>query len=203
MLVSRSTCAQVNFPAGHPKNKVVYVRHPWAKDLYYPIAQFHKYLFQHKYLEAVRLLRSLGAKSIEVHHEVGLTQERVGKLSAPAGMTGITAGVKVGTKRKSSVAVFYSATFNPSKTRSVPKDLVWFSKEPQWQAIADDALNNRVTEFALEVAESDNYGVNASVKADLAGYDFEVGGQLEDNQSTKWTIKAVFPKRRKTSRKAK
>jgi len=202
-LVNRSICSQVTFPSGHPQSKTAYVRHPFVNTLYYPISQFHQYLFQHKHLEAVRLLKSLGADSIEVRHDAGWSQEQLGKLNTPVGTTGVNAGVKAGTKRKSSLAVFYSAKLNPPKTRSIPKDLVWYDKEDQWRAIAEDVINNRVNEFVLEVATTETFGVDASVKTELAGLNLEVGGEFQDFEETKWTIKATFPKRRKASKKPK
>ena len=196
-LVSRSTCSKVNFPHGHPRNKVVYVRHPLVKNIYYPLAEFHQHLFQHKHLEAVELLKSLGAKSIEVSHEAGWSQDQVGKLSTPVGATGVTAGTKLATKRKSSAASFFAAKFNPPKVRSVPKGLVWFPTDPDWQRIADQVLNGSLTEFELVVSSSESYGIDASIQAELASLKFEVGGEFQDYRDTKWTIKAVFPKPRK------
>lgn len=199
VLISRSACAKAQFPVDHPKNKVVYVRHPFVSTLYYPMAEFHHYLFLHKHLEAVRLLKTLGAIHVEVEYEAGWSQTEMGKLSLPVVTTGVDISAKAASKRESSAMVLYSATYNPPRTRSIPKDLVWYPREDEWKSIADEVLNYRLTEFTLTVENKDSYGIDASAKAEVAKFGFELGGEFQDYQDTKWTIKADFPARRKRS----
>ena len=44
----------------------MYVGHPVDPTTYVPVADFHRFLFEHKVAEALRLIRSLGAVTVEV-----------------------------------------------------------------------------------------------------------------------------------------
>jgi hypothetical protein len=64
--VSRAQAAGLRFPVGHPRVNVVYVGHPIDPPVYLPVSDFHRFLFEHKVAEAQRLIRSLGAVTVEV-----------------------------------------------------------------------------------------------------------------------------------------
>jgi hypothetical protein len=63
--VNRVSLYNIKFPIGHPLENV-YVAHPADTVRYFPACDFHKSLFAEKYMEAVRLLRSLGATEIKI-----------------------------------------------------------------------------------------------------------------------------------------
>lgn len=53
----------LQFPVGHPRKNVVYIGHPVEPPVYFPVADFHRFLFEHKVAEAQRLTRCLGASA--------------------------------------------------------------------------------------------------------------------------------------------
>jgi hypothetical protein len=59
--VSWSDADALRFPVGHPRKNVVYIGHPVDPPAYIPVADFHRFLFEHKVAEAQRLIRSLDA----------------------------------------------------------------------------------------------------------------------------------------------
>jgi hypothetical protein len=61
----------LRFPAGHALDNHLYVGNPVVPDLYYTVAGFHRCVFEHKCMEAVRLLMHLGAKAIKVERVEG------------------------------------------------------------------------------------------------------------------------------------
>ena len=71
LVVGRTQIGGLAFPPGHPRNGTIYVGHPVIAGQYYPMANFHRFLFEHKFFEAIRLLRYLGATRIEVEHLKG------------------------------------------------------------------------------------------------------------------------------------
>ena len=196
IIVSNSTAKKAQFPLAHPKDNVVYLRHPLVNTIYYPIAEFNQYLFQHKHLEARRLLRSLGATAFTLQCERGWSSEQLAHLSiAPGG--GVELGGKASRKQVTSLKVRSSEELTPPRTRSIPADLVWFQGEADWKDCADFALNYRGTSYDLQVTSSDSFGVGASVKAEIAKLGFDVGGEFQEQQTTIWTISAKFAKRPK------
>ena len=72
--VSSIEAAQLQFPVGHPRGKVAYIGHPIDPPVYIPVADFHRFLFEHKVAEALRLIRFLGAVTVEVVRVEGWDQ---------------------------------------------------------------------------------------------------------------------------------
>jgi hypothetical protein len=66
--VTQQDAEQLTFPVGHPREKVVYVGHPVDARTYIPMFNFHRFLFEHKTAEALRLVRALGASDILIEH---------------------------------------------------------------------------------------------------------------------------------------
>ena len=90
LVLKSSEAAALRFPVGHPRNKVVYVGHPIDPVTYIPMAHFHTFLFEHKVAEALRLMRSLGADSVDVVRVEGWDPLAFGYGS---GLAGVCRGV--------------------------------------------------------------------------------------------------------------
>ena len=71
------------FPPGHPQAKVAYMQHPANQLLYYPVASFHRHVFEHKFSEALVLLGALGANEINVQYVKGWNREFASEMSVP------------------------------------------------------------------------------------------------------------------------
>lgn len=89
--IQATEASQLAFPPGHPKAKVLYGAHPIDTDVYYPVASFHRMVFEHKFAEAINLLMHLGATKIRVEHVRGWSTEFAASLSArmPSGPTSV------------------------------------------------------------------------------------------------------------------
>ena len=159
LAVTPEEAAQLQFPIGHPRKKVVYIGHPVDPPLYVPVAVFHRYLFEHKVAEALRLIRSLGARTVEVGVGAGVPLPP----SQP-----VELGVSVSRNRATGHSVMSRLTLSPSGKPHIPADLVWFPHEPLWKEVAQARLESGLTSFALDVRSTDDYGVNANLKALVA-----------------------------------
>jgi hypothetical protein len=81
---------KITFPIGHPLKNTVYAGHPAVANLYYPLSDFHKALFAQKYMEAVKLLRSLGAGEIEISSVTGWSKDWAASAGVAIPMTGVS-----------------------------------------------------------------------------------------------------------------
>jgi hypothetical protein len=73
--------SQLSLPPGHPRDKVLYAAHPVDPYTYVPSADFHRFAFEHKFAEAIRLLMHLGAKRLKINREHGWGRDFTNKLS--------------------------------------------------------------------------------------------------------------------------
>ena len=81
--LATSEAARLKMPVGHPRPNVLYIGDPVEAPRYYPAADFHRRVFEHKFAEAMRLVMGLGATEVRVRWEKGWRGELVGDLQAP------------------------------------------------------------------------------------------------------------------------
>ena len=192
-LVSMSEARDIHFPPGHPQVDELYIGHPAAGDRYYPAWDFHRAVFEHKFAEAIRLLMALGGTRIEVHHVEGWSKEVIGTmaLSVPE----VSADVQVTSKNSDTRQLLLEADLDPTWKRPfLPRGLVWYPNEPMWQAVAQGRLKHRMRTCQMVVNYEDNYGVNASLGAQIEKLKgkLRLGGKWKDHQSTIWRVRAHF-----------
>ena len=193
LAITRSEAAALQFPVGHPRRKVVYVGHPIDPVTYIPMAHFHTFLFEHKVAEALRLLRSLGADSVEVVRLEGWDRSVGIELSAPLpGAEQIQVGAAAGFERGQSQSVMARMRLKPTGKPSIPNNLVWLPNEPLWQEVVDARLTSGLRSFVLDVRSFDDYGVNAHLKALIAKSGLEVGGSFVEHRATLWRLEGTF-----------
>jgi hypothetical protein len=192
--VSRTEAKTLRFPPGHPRDSVLYVGHPTSPETYFTTAQFHRLTFEHKFVEAVSLLMSLGAVEMSVEHVVGWSRDFSAKLSIPVLASAGEMAATAGANDKQSSQMLFTAALNNEATPAVPLDLVWYPHEPTWQAIADGRLKYGLTDFALTVRYEDDFGVNAGLKVAASKVGLDLGGRFEDHVSTVWRIAGKFAK---------
>jgi hypothetical protein len=188
--VTQSEATQYTFPPSHPRENVLYVRHPVLSSVYSTTASFHRMAFEHKFAEAIDLLMSLGAVKIKVEHNRGWSREFASSISSPfhAGK----AEAKITGNASKSEALLFEATFRGAQAPSLPDNLVWYPHEPTWQFVARGRLTHGLQEFALQLDYIDDFGVDAdlSVAAEKAGY--KLGGKFEEHRATSWAITGKF-----------
>jgi hypothetical protein len=160
--VKRTAASGVIFPIGHPRDGVVYVGHPTTPRVYYPMADFHRKIFEHKLCEAVGLLMSLGAVKIRVEHISGWSEDFSARISVPLGVGHNVAG-QAGSHSKAQTKILYEAQLSGTGIPALPTDLVWYNHEPTWQAIAGGRLNHALQNFSISVSYTDDFGIHALI----------------------------------------
>jgi hypothetical protein len=169
----------------------VYVGHPIDPPVYLPVSDFHRFLFEHKVAEAQRLIRSLGAVTIEVVRIEGWDQSAGISLGVMApGTPGV--GAQADLERATGRAVLATMRLKPNLAPHVPDDLIWLPHEPLWQEVVQARLEAGLDSFVIDVRSTDDYGVNASLKATIANAGVDVGGKFVEHRDTIWRLQGTF-----------
>lgn len=193
LAVTTSEAAAFRFPIGHPRSKVVYVGHPIDPVTYIPMAYFHTFLFEHKVAEALRLIRSLGAESVDVIRVEGWDRSVGIELAVPLpGAEQVQVGAGAGSERGRGQSVMARMRLKPTGKPSVPDNLVWLPNELLWQEVVDARLTSGLRSFVLDVRSFDDYGVNARLKALIAKSGLEAGGSFVEHRATLWRLEGTF-----------
>ena len=190
--IAKSEAAALEFPPGHPMEKVIYVAHPVTPTVYFTAAQFHRVTFEHKFSEAIDLLMHLGATNIRVEHLRGWSRDFAASMSAPLSQVGAEIGIEAGAKRQSTSRLLFEATLAGETEPKLPQSLVWYHHEPTWQSVANGRLKFGLRNFSLNVSYEDDFGVNAGLKIKATKAGLELGGTFEDHQATSWNIHGQF-----------
>jgi hypothetical protein len=193
LIVSTSQAANLRFQHGHPLRNVVYVGDPGLPGNYYPVASFHRILFEGKVAEALRLLRSLGATEISVEYVEGFDRATGVDLSGSTpGRPGVEVDAGVKSTKKANSGAKTTMQLSPTMPAQIPKDLIWFRSEPLWQEVANARLENGLRSFTLDVRYTDDFGINAGVKAKIARVGLKLGGTFTEYRETVWKLSVTF-----------
>src|ERR1035437_760319 len=166
LVVTTSQAVSLSVPNGHPRPPVVYVGDPVVAGNFYPFASFHRFLFEGKVPEALRLLRSLGATEISVEYLEGFDRGAGVdfSISSPAGEGGEIGG-GVNRTNKASSGAKITMQLSPTMPAQIPGDLIWFSSEPLWREVANARLESGLRAFTIDVNYTDDFGINANLWA--------------------------------------
>ena len=74
----------------------------------------------------------------------------------------------------------------------MPADLVWLPHEPLWQEVALARLESGLDSFVIDVRSTDDYGVNAGLKALVSKAGLEAGGAFVEHRNTIWRLQGSF-----------
>jgi hypothetical protein len=169
------------------------VAHPVVREVYIPVARFHSYLFEHKVAEAMRLLRGLGAQSMDIVHVRGWGREIGFNLAAAMpGAEAVDASLRTESKANSGTLIISAVKLRPSSEPHIPDDLVWLPHEPLWQELAAARLESGLSSFSVDVGMFDDYGVNAGLKLLVAQAGLDAGGSFVEHESTIWRFTGTF-----------
>jgi len=154
---------------------------------------FHRFLFEHKTAEALRLVRALGATEISVEHVQGW-DERIGiDLGAALPETvQIELGASLTEQRRQGSYLLAKMTLRSSGRPRLPNDLVWLPTEPLWQEIVQARLESGLGDFSLSVAYADDYGVDLRFKAMIERIGLRAGGSFAQHERTIWRLQGRF-----------
>lgn len=199
LIVSTSQAANLRFQHGHPLRNVVYVGDPGLPGNYYPVASFHRILFEGKVAEALRLLRSLGATEISIEYVEGFDRATGVDLSGSTpGQPGVEVDAGVKSTRKANSGAKTTMQLSPTMPAQIPKDLIWFRSEPLWQEVANARLESGLRSFTLDVKYTDDFGINAGLKAKIAGVGLKLGGTFTEYRETVWKLSVTFAEQLRT-----
>jgi hypothetical protein len=163
LLIRKSWSPRFILPPGHPRARVVFAGHPAEPQNYIPIADFHRYTFEHKFSEILSILMHLGAKKIEVKHVRGWGQDFSEKLSV--GIPTVELGQQAGVSQRDRSAILYDAELSGSKTMSMPDNLVWLPHESTWKQVVEGRTKFGLKTFSLNLQYQEDYGINVRLKA--------------------------------------
>jgi hypothetical protein len=190
--ISSQQAGGMLFPPGHPRPGVVYVGHPFIPTVYFPMADFHRMMLEHKWNEAVHLLASLGATSIRAEHVSGASRDFAAKAFASAASSGATASVDASAASKSGTSFVFNGDYAGAKKAKLPENLGWFPHEPTWQMVARGRIEFGMTRFSMEVSYLDDFGVNVDAQVKLTKAGFGFGGKFEGHESSVWKLEGEF-----------
>lgn len=171
----------------------VYAGHPHDPGLYIPVSQFHSYLLEEKRSEFVRLMTSLGARSVRLSHAE--TEKK--SMRAEAGVDGVKAvdvGLKAGVHASKGSRFSLAMTIDerPTQPPAMPANLVWYHHEPMWQVLCNARLAQGVSAFKVGFSYKSDFGVDVSLCAKIEGMGLKVGGAFEVNESIEQEYEVTF-----------
>lgn len=210
-LVEKSQLPSLQIWPGHPRDNVVYVGHPALPRMYVPFADFHSFVFEHKFSEAVSLLMSLGAKGIHVKHIKGWNLEMLLQLN-----TQVVASPRYDESKVKSLLDLYKSkavngivehreepkpvleqvavlhTTMRDLPAEIPQGMVWYPYEPTWQWVSEGRLKFGLKEFMLDINYKEDFDIHLPLKAKLEKVGFNLGGQFEQPIPTMWRLFGEF-----------
>lgn len=194
--ISWETAQTLRFPPGHPRKNVVYIGHPVDVGSYIPAADFHRFLFQHKVAEALRLIRSLGATKVQVLHVEGWDRRAAAKLGLglPEALAEVDIQATGDASRTEATDrhILTEMKLTPTAAPHIPTDLVWIDHEPLWAEVADARIESGLKEFLIDVRSADDFGVNVGLKALIQKTGLDAGGEFVEHKNTTWRLEGTF-----------
>ena len=190
LMIGRAEAGVLRFDHGHPLTDVLYVGHPARPDLYYPAAEFHRRVFEHKFAEAVMLLTSLGASRIALTQVQGQARETEGAALA---QTSLALGFTRTRSERSWSGAMFVAEFPGSGEPVVPDGLCWFPDEHTWQMLAHSRIAGGAEKTSLEVRYLTDYGIDMHMVRSARTFGVKIGGKFQEHHDTIWRLDAEFP----------
>lgn len=179
------TCKLI-FPVGHPRENEVYVAHPTLDNVYFPVNEFHKKLFEDKFRELNLLLMSLGASKVEVEYVSGWGVELTNQEDISV------AKAEIGVKKNKTRKVIFSANYEGNNSKQLPERLSWYHFEPTWQNIGNGRLNHGLKNFNLLLEYKDDFGINADLFAFIKKNGYGSKNNFTKREETVWKIVGEF-----------
>jgi len=187
LMIGRTEARVLRLDQGHPLVNVLYVGHPAKRQLYYLAAEFHRRVFEHKFVEAVTLLTSLGASRIAVQQEEGETRDRE-RSSVAAGL-----GFTRTRREQSRSGAEFEAEFPGSPKPFVPDGLCWYPDEQTWKMIAHTRIVGGAQKTSLKVTYTTDYGIDTRIVGEARMCGVNLGGKFQRQRDTIWRLDAEFP----------
>ncbi len=161
--VTMRQTTELMFRGGSAEIGQVYAANPVNDVVYYQIGSYNDDVVDHKLSELERLLNSLGAKHYRVSYEDSDSSQS--SLSANAkrvATVNLEAEVTRARKRR-----FERSGTSDGGVPALPDNLVWFHREPSWQALAEARIKGSRKEFTLTVELEQSLKLSAKALADI------------------------------------
>ncbi|MBV8987153.1 MAG: hypothetical protein JO372_01205 [Solirubrobacterales bacterium] len=189
--VPQSAVGILAMPIGHPLPKMVYIGSPAVPARYYPVADFHRRVFEEKFSEAALLLMGLGAERFSVWSIQGWSRDIAGDLETPLQKV-VKTGGEVKSKQKKDNRLLFEAELTPRGV-TLPKALVWYQHEPSWRTIAEGRLKYGLRNCSLIVSSTEDYGIDTELAAKLRRRKIlSLGGEFTKHVDTIWVMEGTF-----------
>ena len=211
-------CTRLEFALNHPVNGVVYVQHPIRKNQYLELSEYNSRMLEMRYEELIRILVSLGAKTITctVENATSAGQNSFvkhhidGSVSVSRGEMSLSHEGSRKEDRLSALNRKLSCRIErePSQAAYLPSDTVFFQFEDRWQQMAKDVLSGQRKsevvdlvyrkEFSLSSSEAQNIGAKLGVMipsfsfSGNANYSREYESEIKNLESTIWHYEVEF-----------
>ncbi len=222
LMIGRAESSMLRLDQGHPLQNVLYVGHPAKPELYFPAAEFHRRVFEHKFVEAVTLLTSLGASRIVVKQKEDHTRERERSIKQRQGpgrerkqsakreegeegeegrthekeraSFAMSYGFTSTRDEKSGSHAMFEAEYPGNREPFVPDGLCWYPDEQTWQMIAHARIVGGAEKTSLEVKYTTNYGIDSRIVMAAWTAGVKIGGKFEEQRDIVWQLDAEFPR---------
>lgn len=189
-IVSDTDADSIIFPPGHPTRGILYVAHPVMVDWYYPAAQFHRFVVEHKFAEAMDLLMELGARTMEIELIRGYKKQDVLDILAAIPLVRIAG--KAEREQDSASHIHCLAEMEGSNEPRLPDDLVWYPHEPLWRKLGENRLEKRIKKFHLAVRHLDSMTVDKDLESAAKAANLRIGGQHIQHEEVVIRINGEF-----------
>ena len=191
-IIMREAIQFLTFPYGPPQLEIAYLQHPVSPLLYYPVAKFHRLVFEHKVAEAVAFLSALGANEISVAHVKGWSRATEGSFSCSPQAGKEKIEVSIGAQARAGENFEFRTSLQGHDKPVLLEDLVWYPHESTWQMLAKLRMEHGMKDFSLKISYEDDFQVNANLAAVIEGTGLQLGGKFEKHQSTEWILSGNF-----------
>jgi hypothetical protein len=194
LAVRQSEVGELAMPAGHPLPRTVYIGSPAVATRYYPMADFHRRVFEERFSEAVVLLMALGAEHFRVRSEHGWGRDLSAEIETPARVVKADGEITVAHQKDSSL--LFEAHLDPGRPR-LHRHPIWYHHESAWQSIAEGRLEHGLLDFSLTVSTREDFGIDADLAAKIRRRKVLVlGGEFGTHVNTTWVLEGTFAPRR-------
>jgi hypothetical protein len=193
--VRQSAVGELAMPAGHPLPKTVYIGSPAIAKRYYPMADFHRRVFEERFSEAVVMLMALGADEFRVRSEHGWARDLSTEVDTPVRVA--KAGGVMKTAHRKDSSLLFEAHLDPGRP-GLHRHPIWFHHEPTWQSIAEGRLEHGLRDFSLSVTTREDFGIDGDLAAKIKRRKIlGLGGEFGTHVNTTWILEGTFsPPRR-------
>jgi len=196
LVISAEEARQLNWPRGDPNRHELYIGSPADRRTYYPTASFHEDVLFERYGELRELLSRIGATRI--HARVTRGRGFDGSIHGEAPVSdAVTVGAGGGAHKHEQSAREDVRELKPSRPTSreeIAEGLAWFSREKDWQRLADLALAGRAARETIYFRQSNDFGLNANFEAAVKNLpvSVKIGGDYRQYVDTVWEVDAIF-----------